>query len=495
MILCRREQEPGKEMRKKLFSVIALVLCALMLASFLACGTGKNEPTSVSPPETRSSATVGSETGVEIERITLEVQRQEVDIIRERETGSERLVYFQISCPEGVGIERPVLTYTDEGRTLTRELGNVGDMTGPVYDTVWISASAESVSATVSDENGEVFWQGYLEIVPADRNCTVPRSHVYSLDEIPAASLHGVNYYPRRTPWTAWTSQDPDVWDSEFQEISQLYANVVRTFAELWDADMYPGWCPKPEYLETVSKLFGAADRYGMKVLFCLHSHLPSEDRGCNLRYVRGIMEPFVEDGRVFAWDLINEVDAKGLLEEDYIGSFCQEFNLKMSQIDPNHPNTIGFAYMLEKAEPAGLAFDGSQQFWQYHWYRTFSANTITKLGYRYFHDRPFIIGECGDTSLEGASDADRSDTGEDWQASVYECIVPAMLGAAQKGYDIKGVLIWTAFDYPTMANQLPAGQGEYGVIREDGSLKPAGEILAEAYAGLRQTNPAPWER
>lgn len=47
-------------MRKKLFSVIALVLCALMLASFLACGTGKNEPTSVSPPETRSSATAAS---------------------------------------------------------------------------------------------------------------------------------------------------------------------------------------------------------------------------------------------------------------------------------------------------------------------------------------------------------------------------------------------------------------------------------------------------
>ena len=45
------------------------------------------------------------------------------------------------------------------------------------------------------------------------------------------------------------------------------------------------------------------------------------------------------------------------------------------------------------------------------------------------------------------------------------------------------------------MMGQLPAGQGEYGLIRPDGSLKPAAKYLAAEYGKLKKSNPAQWDK
>lgn len=421
-------------------------------------------------------------------------EKQTVDIIRQDADCNRRLVYLKFTNYEGITHKNPKFVYTDAGKTVQRDLATIYLNNKVVYDTIWVASTTKSITGKITDESGKIIWEGTLNIVQGDREHLIKKSKVYALSEIKPASLRGVNYYPRWTPWSAWTKQKESTWDSEFKEMSEkLNVNIIRTFAELWEEDQKFGWCATPEYLETISKLFAVADKYKIKVLFCLHSHLPSQFQGENVRYVRSIMEPFINDGRVFGWDLINEIDSKGLSEVEYIDAFCQEFNMRMSEFDPNHPNCIGFAYMLEKAGKAGLHFDGPQQFWQYHWYRDMTADTIAGVADRYFGKTPFLLGECGDSSMEGVSDAPRPDTGEDWQLSVYQTIIPAVIGAKDKGYDIKGVMAWTAFEFPNMLNQ-ETGQGEYGLIRANGELKPAGKYLGSEFLKLKKSNPAQWD-
>ena len=421
-------------------------------------------------------------------------EKQSVDIIREDSDANRRLVYLKITNFDGTTHKGLTFTYQDGGETVSREIATIYLNNKVVYDTIWVLQSSQSIQGQLTDGSGNVLWAGTVTVQNADREYTIAKSEVYSLTEIQPLTLRGVNYYPRWTPWTAWTKQDESTWRSEFQEMSEkLNVNAIRTFAECWESDWKLGRCATPEYIETISKLFQVADDYGIKVLFCLHSGLPSQIQAENLRYVRSIMEPFINDGRVLGWDLINEVDAKGLSEVDYIDDFCLEFNQRMSQIDPNHLNSIGFAYMLDKPVSAGLTFTGSNQCWQYHYYRKFTTDTIAGIAKSYFGSTPFIIGECGDSSLEGVSDAPRPDTGEDWQLAVYQSIIPAVQGAKERGLDIKGVFAWTAFEFPNMLN-TETGQGEYGLIREDGELKPAGAYLGAEFLKMKQSNPSQWD-
>ena len=60
-------------------------------------------------------------------------------------------------------------------------------------------------------------------------------------------------------------------------------------------------------------------------------------------------------------------------------------------------------------------------------------------------------------------------------------------------GRKMLGMFPWTAFDFPGFGGST--GQGEFGLIREDGSVKPAGEYLGAEYAKIKQSRPAQWDK
>ena len=109
-----------------------------------------------------------------------------------------------------------------------------------------------------------------------------------------------------------------------------------------------------------------------------------------------------------------------------------------------------------------------------------------------YFPGKPWMLGEFGWTSMPGQTDSAIS-SDDNYQKMVYE----KMLGLAPKlvdlGLNLVGVCNWCVYDFSTHT-QESTGQGYYGMIRTDGSMKPAGEVLAAHYARWERENPAPWE-
>ena len=428
--------------------------------------------------------------------VVVAAAQQSVDIIREDSDAKRRLVYLKLTNNEKVTRKNCVLTYVEDGKSSTRELSTIYLNEKIVYDTIWLKSGTTAVSAVLRDADGEELWKGTITVSKAKTERVIKKSTVYNNATLKPGTVRGVNYYPRQTPWSAWTSQSPSTWDSEFKEISsKLNVNAIRTFAECWETDQMLGGCATTEYLATIDQLFEAANKYGIHVLFCLYSSTPFENMTKNYRYVRSIVEPFINDGRVLAWDLINEVDDKGLSEVDYVDEFCLTMYPKLSQFDPNHTNQIGFAFMLDKATKIGLTFTGKNQSWQYHYYRKTSAENISQWVSMYFHDTPFFLGECGDTSaLKVADGAPREFLGEDWQLAVYKTLIDAFNGAVANGNKMIGMFPWICYDFPTMANHV-TGQGEFGLIRADGSLKPAGEYLAAEYAKIKKSRHAQWDK
>ena len=444
---------------------------------------------------TRPQQTDPASGGNDGQPVRVLAEKQDVDIIRTDADGRRRLVYLKMTNYEGITHKDCVLTYTEDGRTVARDVYTIYLNEKVVYDTVWLKSSTKSVPAELKDGAGRRIWKGTLTVQPASKQTVIKKTTVYNEKTLKPGTIRGVNYYPRYTPWNAWTKQNPKTWDSEFKEISgKLNANAIRTFAECWETDRMLGFCASASYLSTLNSLFAAADKYGIHVLFCLYSAGPDAIMSYNLRYVRSIVEPFIHDGRVLGWDLINEIDDKGLSEKEVVDDFCRTCYPYLSKIDPNHLNQIGFAFMLDKALKAGLTFDKPNQSWQYHYYRKTDAANIALWIDKYFKDRPFILGECGDTSAKKVTDgAPREFLGEEWQLAVYQTLIPAFNDSVAAGRKMLGMFPWTAFDFPGFGGST--GQGEFGLIREDGSVKPAGEYLGAEYAKIKRSRPAQWDK
>lgn len=420
--------------------------------------------------------------------------RQSIDIMREENTGKSRLVYLKFTNFEGKTHKDCVLTYTEDGKTYTRSIGTIYLNEKVVYDTIWLKESTTSVEGKLKDAKGRELWKGTISVMKASAQSVIPKSKIYNETNLKPGTIRGVNYYPQLTPWSAWTKQDPAVWDKELADAASLNINAIRTFAECWESDQMLGWCATPEYIATINKLFSVAEKHGIHVLFCLNSNIPSQIMEYNIRYTRSIVEPFINDGRVLAWDLINEVDDKGLSETEYIDEYCLTCYPLLSEIDPNHLNQIGFACMLEKVVKAGITFDKPNQSWQYHYYRKTTKENIGWWVKNYFKDRPFILGEFGDTTALHVNDgAPREYLGEDWQLDVYKAVLAAYNGAVEDGQKMLGAFAWCLYDYPSMENQS-TGQGHFGLIRSDGTLKPAAEYLRDEYAKMKKNRPAQWD-
>ncbi len=429
--------------------------------------------------------------------LKVKAEKQEVDILREDTDTVRRLVYLRFQNTAQKFYKGLKLTYTDNGKNKTRDFMDITIGDKFVYDTMWISSNATYTEATLSSATG-IVWKGVLTIQPASRSVTVKKSKTYSLSELTPMSLRGINYYPRYTPWTALNTQSPKVWDSEFAEIEKLNVNAIRAINDKTDSDMKLGGCVTPEFLEIMNTFFATAYKHGLRTMFCLTA--PSEALTKKMREVRSVLEPFINDGRVIGWDLTNEPDALGLGDGEHpiVDTFCTTVYPKMSEWDPNHLNNMGLAWMVERPAKAGVTFNGPNQCWQYHWYRKFTIETVTNLYNTHFNKRPFIIGECGDTDHVSAGDPLRpgatAEKGAEWQKETYEEILKAANQAAEKKLPLIGIFPWTTFEFPNMMSDSMY-EATLGIIREDGSLKLAGQTLRDGYAKLRKTNPAPWEK
>jgi hypothetical protein len=195
-------------------------------------------------------------------------------------------------------------------------------------------------------------------------------------------------------------------------------------------------------------------------------------------------------DGRVLLWDLMNEPDSDEKWTEG-TRAYLRDALPLVNQLDPNHLTTVGLAWRIDRLREIALP-----DVLQYHEYCP-KAQLFEKGSARVSQTianqrqtggtRPLLIGEFGMSTAcdpeHGAEESLRAKTAdppgtEAEQARLYEIV----LSAAEQDR-VAGVLPWCLHEYPINN----PNEAHFGLVRGDGSLKPAAMVLQRFYRKWRE--------
>lgn len=316
------------------------------------------------------------------------------------------------------------------------------------------------------------------------------------LRELTPLAVRGVNYFPRDTPWAGmWTKTPPAVFESDMALAASLGCNTVRTFiqfgphTELAGLEQKDG-TPTPTYLDLVEGLLAAAWRHGIRLVLCFEFNQKWLDDRWRAGLTR-VVTAHRDDGRVLMWDLMNEPDDDPKWTDATRAYLTAALPL-IRQLDTNHLTTVGLAFRCDRLKEVGLP-----DVMQYHEYagkdvffREGQKRVLVTFGNQrqVGGERPLFIGEFGmSTARDERHGAPpelharmRAATGtEAEQARLYEiCLAGAEQGGAA------GALAWCLHDYRINHPD----ESYFGLVRGDGSLKPAAIVLRETF--LRWSRP-----
>lgn len=321
-------------------------------------------------------------------------------------------------------------------------------------------------------------------------------AEVELIRELKPLLVRGVNYFPRETPWGGmWTKTPAEVWEKDMALAASLGCNTVRTFIQFGPHMEQAGLVekdgtPTPAYLDKVEALLAAAWRHSIRLILCFEFN----QKWLEERWRPGltkVVTAYRNDGRVLMWDLMNEPDDDAKWTEATSGYLKAALPL-IEQLDTNHLTTVGLTWRADRLKEVGLP-----DVMQYHEYAgkdVFFKDGPSRVLVTFGHQRkvggarPLLIGEFGMSTARDEQHGAAPElhakmsaaTGtEAEQARLYGIV----LAGAEQGR-AAGALAWCLHDYPI---QNP-NESHFGLVRADGSLKPAAIVLRET--SLRWSKP-----
>ncbi len=298
-------------------------------------------------------------------------------------------------------------------------------------------------------------------------------------NEIFEKPLHGVNYYPQRTPWSLfWQSYDPDTVSQDLQTIKALGFNTVRIFL------------PYPVFASEQSTDAGAARTSARNFLQQAQTHQLQcvltlfdfyqdyEQPALAQKHLRELVPALRAEPALFAWDLKNELDrdighGKAILEQ----WIAQNVAL-LKTLDPDHPVTIGWS------QPEAIAeFMAPVDYDTFHYYGRPEA-FAKRLGpvkqqrkTRGTDQRPLVMGEFGyHTWPENPVDPHFVEH----QYNYLNAMLSHRLSSK-----LSGSMVWNLYDYPTTLRedwvlQQHSFQYHMGLLDATGQQKPGIQALQQ---------------
>jgi len=417
-------------------------------------------------------------------------------VTRQTPRGDERLLYLRITNPTGATMGGLTLQYTHEDTTGARPLIPVPS--GGSWDSLWLRTPVPDRLPAKLMRGDRRVWAGTLPINKAgDDRVVVPQSETVTLDRLKPLSLRGTNYLPRHWPWPGlWREATEKTFEAEFAEMTALHINTFRTF---YFFDEEAGLVRRdgaltPKLLARINTLLAVADRHGLKVMMCLTGSLPHlEELDTWRRFFRTGIEPFAYDGRILMWDLINEPGgSKGPKATVELSTWIQTMYGELEALAPNHMLTVGLCWQFDQLWELGVKPPVAQ----FHNYsgavgvqppgqppvRNVADDLRGIQGFT--NHRPLVIGEFGYATVV---DEARKDASPKRQLEIYQGVLTGAQAA-----QITGVYNWTLFHF--VPDWMGKGEQSFGVIRPDGSLKPAGELLRDTYKRWSDVVRTPWE-
>jgi hypothetical protein len=326
--------------------------------------------------------------------------------------------------------------------------------------------------------------------------------------------LKGFNFYPKDQPWAdMWTQWDGEAARRDLARAADVGANTVRVLVPFTPQT---GWTDKttgevkPVYLNQLQQLVQIAGDLKMKVIVALFDFYdpgtdpatpPQVDARSKL-YLQGIIPTFANDDRVLAWDIHNEPENYESWRDDnkqrefiaWMDSMAKEIR----RLDSNHPITIGMAqydnlFVADASgapypeEPVrGLSPSDISDFLSFHSYN--GGNIDWQIAYIDMHSqKPIVLQETGWPSGPPCTEPEYT---EDQQTFLYRLMVE---GAKKR--DLTGLLGWQLWDFQPGAS-MGAGREShedfFGLLRRDGTWKPAMSLLRDGWPGEGASAPAP---
>jgi endo-1,4-beta-mannosidase len=314
--------------------------------------------------------------------------------------------------------------------------------------------------------------------------------------ELKPLSVRGVNYFPRETPWSGmWTKTPPEVFEKDMALAASLGCNTIRTFLMFSPHNEQAGLL-KPDgtltaaYREKFEQLLAAGWRHGIRVIVCFEFH-PQWLAATNAtaRWQRTLTEvvgAHRHDGRVLLWDLMNEPDDNPKWTEA-TRAYLKASIPFIKQLDTNHLTTVGIAYRTDRLAAVGLP-----DVLQYHEYSpkaVLFARGLARVSEdiasqrRAGPPRPLIIGEFGMCTARdpqfGAEPALSAKLAEHPGTEAEQARIYKIVLEAAETSRIAGVMPWCLHDYPIKN----PNESHFGLVRGDGSLKPAARVLRETFS------------
>jgi hypothetical protein len=294
--------------------------------------------------------------------------------------------------------------------------------------------------------------------------------------------IKGVNYYPQWRPWGAmWKGWDGPQVERELRAgRDQLGINTVRllvpyNFFSEKDGD----GIVTPKMIRRLHESIQIAGNLNMRVivtLFDFFESFPGPDTGTeakNLEYLRALLPSFADDDRILAWDLHNEPDNYGIWKAGdpqkvlrWLGRMADEVHA----LAPRQLVTVGMgrASNLWLPGPDGRRVVDYSDVVSMH---SYDAGTVAQEldQLRAQTAKPIIIEEFGWPTGPGCME----NYSETTQVRLYRAVLDAAKNRTS------GVVAWTLRDFdagPT--NRWDTFEDNFGLIRPDGSLKPAAQLF-----------------
>jgi WD40 repeat protein len=310
--------------------------------------------------------------------------------------------------------------------------------------------------------------------------------------------LKGFNFYPRLVPWGAmWEHWDGEQVGQDLDKAVELGSNSFRILIPYgtgfnWtEAD----GTPRPEMLNELEQLISLAAHRKIRVLLTLFDFYPdfpaagTKEEAANWRYLDTLVERYTHDPRVLGWDLHNEPD--NYLEWQQgnkapVIDWLSRAALRVRKTDPNHFITVGFGDWnnLLYTTPDGINALSLMDAVALHSYNLWDLdNMIEKIRNATGKSVPILLEEFGWPSAPTEISKDYS---EAEQANEFQTKLETITRQ-----NLAGGLAWSLWDFtPSSLLNLKKDvqQQFFGLVRLDGSVKPAGKIWQNAYPGTDLT-------
>lgn len=327
----------------------------------------------------------------------------------------------------------------------------------------------------------------YLQILPLPALTTTPQ-FVYSdgskllLNNSPII-LKGLNYYPRDNPWNyMWSQWDGNKVQSEVGRAAILGSNTLRIlipYGEIYGWNNDKTGVVTPLYLDELRQMVQIAGNFNMRViitLFDFSEGFPAAgtvEEKANLTYLKTIVSAFAGDDRVLAWDLHNEPDNYQMWkishQPDLVLDWASRMAATIRQLDPNHLLTVGPGSYenLWYSDSQGRSFIGLSDIVSLHSYNSLDfGNEVYHV--REHTTKPILLEETGWPTGPISGDSNFTESS---QQRVYDLAISTV-----KQTSLVGFLGWTLSDFvPVGLIKLDDYQNYYGLVRRNGTLKPAG--------------------